>query len=275
LCGNDTVTGLANETIASVTTFLPLFWRNSMKNAKLARLAFALALFPFGPMAFANQILVYQSQQRSINASATVLNSEMTGPLTETNTFTAPDFGVFDKSTYVNLGFGAGASQNSVLDPNSIAASGSANSQLGEGWPVSAAASSSFDVSFTLASPQSFHLTGFVGTTEHELASPTASVVLQQGGNVIANFNANDLNPNANLPFDDVVTLSPGSYELTATATGSPEDYYASAGASFGVDLTPTAAVPIPTAAPISLVGLLFIVCWRALSPRLHRHLSF
>lgn len=215
----------------------------------------ACALTASLPLASAGPMLTPISQQRTVEAEAAVRFGEDTA--SDIDSDGAPDFGPFNSSVAASAqltsqpGTSAGsASQQSLINPNSLSGIGSASASAEPGFAfeMTASGGSFYNVTFSLADATEYSFTGqldagVAGSAGQPLAQATLSDV---GGDVYAVNTTSG--PTAILSSG---ILAPGTYTIDVIATAFIEASGESASASFDFNFT---LVPEPA----SLLGLSF-----------------
>ena len=210
--------------------------------ASVSMLALALAsVFVSVFASGADAAIVYQSQTRSVSANAYAF-----GGVSSSQSFGAPDFGVFNRSANAsafggNYGSGVGR-QNSSLTALGVSAVGGWGGS-GHVLPPSAGGggSSIFSVVFTLDEPTNFTLT----TSGLQFLDSEASFSF-------ASTDAGSLHLTV-APISLAGILPPGSYRLAASVNGNRS--YPAGGNEFSIQLG------IPSPGPIALIMPAAAVC--------------
>lgn len=202
----------------------------------------AAALFAAATTGVAHASIMFTSQMRSVEATATI------GATTDSDSDTAMDFGPFPAVANAEVTVGndttfASASASSVLEAFVLSASGSANAAR-QGSPSSASARSLFIVEFTLAEAGLFDLSVGATNTVWSITGPGGT--LYQTGD-------EDLDvPNLALGVGDYTI----SFDTTASVDSGEGTQIATGSWSIALTLVPAPGIP-------SLAGMAALVAMR------------
>ena len=237
-----------------------------MPTNTLRRFACALLVSFTSYVALSGPILTPISQERTIETNAMGRFGEDTA--SDADSDGAADFGPFNSSvmSLAQLATQPGtssatASQQSQIGPTVLSGIGSASASAEAGFPfeMNASGGSFFDVTFELALPTEYLLTGQLdaGAPAGSAGQPLASLALSDSFSDIFATSTTD----GSQPVFSTGILAPGTYTLHVIASAVIEASGDSATASFDFNF---AVVPEPASLCLASLALLFATRRRA-----------